>query len=355
MPEADSHSVLGENRNASMVLLCCTQQSQTGAGMSARLIEPPGKGSRTFLDFPLASNLDDLDVDFAIMGIPYGMPYDIAGFPNDQSNAPDAIRNFPNDEDVAYTRNHYDFDLGGYLLDGRDVTVVDCGNVTTSPDDHKEHYRRAELAARKIFSAGATLIALGGDHGIPIPVLRALEVFDKPITLVHVDAHLDWRHEVNGETNGYSSPIRRASEMPWIDKIVQIGMRGIGSARAGEVEDARDYGAEIIDAYEMHDIGMDAVLDRIPNGGPYYLTIDADGIDPTIMPAVLAQTPGGLDWMQTRKLIHGLAKKGSLLGMDLVEIAPAHDVGNTTLIHAERLICNFIGACVRAQVLRGDS
>ena len=63
--------------------------------------------------------------------------------------------------------------------------------------------------------------------------MRALETFDTPITLVHVDAHLDWRHEVNGETEGYSSPIRRAAEMPWIDKIVQIGMRGIGSARNG--------------------------------------------------------------------------------------------------------------------------
>ncbi len=99
----------------------------------------------------------------------------------------------------------------------------------------------------------------------------------------------------------------------------------------------------------MHDIGMDAVLDRIPDGGPYYLTIDADGIDPTIMPAVVAQTPGGLDWVQTRKLVHGLVNKGRVLGMDLVEIAPQYDVGNITMLHAERLICNFIGAAVRAE------
>jgi agmatinase len=136
--------------------------------------------------------------------------------------------------------------------------------------------------------------------------------------------------------------------MRWIDKIVQIGLRGIGSARAPEVEDARAYGADLISAYEMHAIGMDAVLDRIPDGGPYYLTVDADGIDPTIMPAVLAQTPGGLDWLQTWKLIHGLVRKGRVVGMDLVEIAPSYDVGAITKIHAERLICNFIGACVRA-------
>jgi agmatinase len=314
--------------------------------MTEKLIEPPGTFPRTFLEFPFAEDLNNLDADIAILGIPFGMPYEAAAMANDQSRAPDAIRQAS--AHVQYTRTNYDWDLDGPLLDGRDIKVVDCGNVTADMSDHKEHYRRAEQVARKIIAAKATIITLGGDHGVPIPVMRALEAHGSPITLVHVDAHLDWRDEVNGETEGYSSPIRRASEMPWFDKIVQIGMRGIGSARQGEVDDARAYGADIITAYEMHDIGMDAVLERIPGGGPYYLTIDADGIDPTIMPAVLAPTPGGLDWVQTRKLVHGLVKKGRVLGMDLVEIAPKYDVGNITMIHAERLICNFIGAAVRA-------
>jgi agmatinase len=316
--------------------------------MSDNLIEPPGKLLRTFLDFPLASDLDKLDADFAILGIPYGMPYETTAQMNDQSRAPDAIRQARNPLMAAYTRDHYDWDLGGPLLDGRDIKVVDCGNVTAVLDGHAEHYRRAEQAARKIFEANTLLVTLGGDHGIPIPVMRALEVFDSSITLVHVDAHLDWRDEVNGEKEGYSSPIRRASEMSWIGEIIQIGMRGIGSARTGEVEDARAYGCRIVDAYEMHEIGMRAVLDLIPDGGPYYLTIDADGVDPTIMPAVLAPTPGGLDWVQLRMLVHGLVRKGRVLGMDIVEIAPMNDVGDTTLIHAERLICNFIGATIRA-------
>lgn len=317
--------------------------------MARELTQPPGEGPSTFLDFPYQADLSSLDADIAILGIPFGMPYESDAVPNDQSKAPNAIRQATSKADISYTRNHFDWDLGGYLLDGRDIKIVDCGNVTADESDHKEHYRRAEAAARKIFEANAILVTLGGDHGVPIPVMRALEVLDTPpITLVHVDAHLDWRDEVDGETEGYSSPIRRAAEMPWIDKIIQIGMRGIGSARTGEVNDAIEHGAEIIDAYEMHDIGMESVLNRIPDGGPYYLTIDADGIDPTIMPAVLAQTPGGLDWVQLRKLVHGLVNKGRVLGMDLVEIAPTYDVGNITMIHAERLICNFIGATVRA-------
>ena len=93
---------------------------------------------------------------------------------------------------------------------------------------------------------------------------------------------------------------------------------------------------------------LDRQADRIPDGGPYYFTIDADGLDPTIMPAVMAQTPGGVTWHQMRKLIHGLVKKGRVLGMDLVEIAPSRDVGTITMVHAERIVCNFIGAAVRA-------
>ncbi len=314
------------------------------------LTEPPAGPVRTFLDFPFAGDLDALQADFAVLGVPFGMPYSPATMANDQSKAPDALRQAA--EDPGYTREHFDWDLGGPLFDGREVTLVDCGNVTADSADHRAHYRRAEAAARKIFAAGATLITLGGDHGIPIPIMRALEVFQREVTLVHVDAHLDWRDDINGEREGYSSPIRRASEMPWVGPIVQIGLRGIGSAREREVADARAYGANIVTAYELQEIGMAAVLERIPDGGPYYLTVDADGLDPTIMPGVISPTPGGLDWPQTRTLLHGLVRKGRVLGLDLVEIAPSYDVRKLTLIYAERLICNFVGAAVRAGQLR---
>ncbi|MFK7734135.1 MAG: agmatinase [Pseudomonadales bacterium] len=310
------------------------------------LTEPPGNDSRSFLNFPLQLDLAGLSADFAVLGVPFGLPYGNAEWPNDQSLAPDVLRGFPTDEDIAYTLNHYDFDLGGYLLADQSVSVVDLGNVTHQHDKPQLHYERAEQVARKVFGSGAVLITLGGDHGVPIPILRALDVLEQQITLIHIDAHLDWRDNINGVTEGYSSPIRRASEMPWVGDIIQIGMRGIGSARGGEVDDALSHGCKVISAYDVHEQGMAAVLELIPDG-PYYLTIDADGIDPTIMPGVLAQTPGGLLWPQTRQLLHGLLKKGRVVGMDLVEIAPSFDVGNITMIHAERLICNFIGASIR--------
>jgi len=170
-----------------------------------------------------------------------------------------------------------------------------------------------------------------------------------PITLVHVDAHLDWRDDVNGVKDGLSSPIRRASEMAHVVRIVQIGLRAQGSARPEDYATALRYGADIITAYELHDVGMDAVLARIPDGGNYYLSIDADGMDPTIMPAVDGPAPGGMDFVQARKLIHGLVKKGRVVGMDIVEIQPSKDnASKLTCVTAGRLIVNLIGSTIRA-------
>ena len=104
----------------------------------------------------------------------------------------------------------------------------------------------------------------------------------------------------------------------------------------------------------MNHICMLEVLNKNPNRRRYYITIDADGMDPTIMPAVNAPTPGGLNWLQIREFIHGIVGKGLVLGLDLVEISPSYEKGNTTFIHAERLLCNFIGAIVRANYFEDE-
>jgi agmatinase len=300
---------------------------------------------RTFMGFPLCTELDRLKADFAILGIPYGDPYSMDEVTNDQSNAPSAVRR--ESARLSLGLDHWDFDLGGPLFDGRDIRVVDCGDVPANPADMTGHYRIAELAVRTILERGAYPIIIGGDHGVPIPVFRAFEG-SEPMTLVHIDAHIDWRDEVNGVREGYSSPIRRASELPHFERIFQIGMRAQGSARANEVEDALAYGAEIITAYDVHENGMSSVLGRIPDGKRYYLSIDADGLDPTVMPAVAAPAPGGLLFHQVRSLIHGLVQKGRLMGMDIVEITPSRDVNGISSLTAGQLILNFIGTAVRA-------
>lgn len=305
----------------------------------------PKLGHPTLLYSRLATDLDRLDADIAVLGIPFSSPYSIEEVTNDQTRAPTAIRQAT--DRAVRSLERYDFDIGGPLLDDRDVKFVDCGDVPGDFRDLGSSFVRAEQAVRKILAAGALPIMLGGDHGITNPVLRAYDGRG-PITLVQIDAHLDWRDEVNGVKDGYSSPIRRASELSHIDGIFQIGIRAQGSAREEEYEAARAYGAHIVTAYELHEAGMPAILERIPAGGRYYLTIDADGLDPSVMPAVAGPAPGGVTFHQARQLIHGLVRKGRVVGMDVNEIQPTRDVNRISCITAARLIVNLIGAAVRA-------
>ncbi|GAB2900922.1 agmatinase [Paralcaligenes sp. KSB-10] len=315
--------------------------------MEALTVSPHTGGYKTLLYSDLVTDLENLVADIAVLGMPFGAAYGPRAFTNDQSRAPQAIRDVT--DRLVRDPSHYDFDIDGPLLQGRsDIRFVDCGDVLPVLGKPGDHYRRAELAVRQILKGGGLPIVLGGDHGITNPVLRAFDEVG-PVTVVHVDAHLDWRDEVNGVRDGLSSPLRRASELPFVKHIVQIGLRAQGSGRPADYEDALRYGADLITAYELHDIGMDAVLKRIPDGGNYYLTIDADGMDATVMPAVDGPAPGGVTFVQARKLIHGLVKKGRVVGMDIVEIQPAKDTPTKlTCVTAGRLIVNLIGSTIRA-------
>lgn len=312
-----------------------------------QLTVPPRAGHKTLLYSEPARDLENLQADIAILGMPFGAAYSPRSFTNDQSHTPQTMRDIS--DRIVREPDHYDFDIEGPLLQGRDdIRFVDCGDVLPDLDRPGDHYRKAEIAVRQILKAGALPIVLGGDHGITTPILRAFDGL-APITLVHVDAHLDWRDEVNGVKEGLSSPIRRASEMAHVKDIVQIGLRAQGSARTEEYEAAKAYGAQIISAYELHEVGMKAILDRIPDDGNYYLSIDADGIDPSIMPAVAGPAPGGVTYVQARQLIHGLVKKGRVVGMDIVEIQPGKDLAcQLTCVTAGRFIVNLIGSTIRA-------
>ncbi|KGT92858.1 arginase [Erwinia typographi] len=310
------------------------------------LTTAPKHGHKSLLYSEVVTDLNTLDyVDIAVLGIPYGSPYSIDEVTNDQTNGPTAVRQATDRALRSFER--YDFDIGGSMTDNQPVRMVDCGDIAGNARELGNHYAAAEAVVRKILALGGMPLVIGGDHGVPIPVLKALDSVG-PITLIHIDSHLDWRDHVNGVTDGYSSPIRRASEMDHIHEIFQIGLRANGSARQEEVDAALAYGAHLIPAHQLHDEGMEAVLARIPDGGNYYITCDADGIDPTIMPAVNGPALDGVTYGEMRKLIHGLVKKGRVVGMDIVEITPKKDLNNITSITACRFFINLIGMAVRA-------
>lgn len=308
--------------------------------MTARL-NPVPDGRPRFAGMPGCSDLQSLDADIAVIGVPFGVPYDMFGMAPPAAAAPAAIR----EQSMRTARylTHYDFDFGGDLFAGRDVRIVDCGDVAMEPGRFEDNQRATTEAIRAILDRGAVPVVLGGDDAIPIPVMRAYEQHG-PICIVQLDAHLDWRDEIDGVREGFSSPMRRASEMPWVRGMIQIGLRGLGSARQREVDDARAYGSILVGAEELHRVGVDDVLDRVPAADRYFITIDADAFDPSIAPGVSFRAPGGLTYYEATNLIRGIAAKGKVVGFDIVEIQPAADVANLTSGLAARLILNLIGA-----------
>lgn len=315
-----------------------TTDSEHGA-----LITPLLDSEPSFINAPriTSADLDTLEADVAILGVQAGVPYDMLGSTFGSLLAPGTMRQQSTRWD--WLLSHYDYDFGGDIFAGRDVRVVDCGNTRLEPGTFAENNARSTAAVKAIIERGAVPVILGGGHEITIPVLQAYEG-QEPMYLIQIDAHLDWRDEVNGITDGLSSPMRRASEMPWVSGMAQIGIRGVGSARQQEVDDARAYGSLIIGAREVHNDGVDAILARIPDHARYFITFDADGLDPTIAPAVGAPNFGGLSYEQSTRLLQGIANKGQIVGYDFVVIRPALDVRDMTSLIGARLTLNVIGA-----------
>ncbi len=276
----------------------------------------------TFAGLPVAT-LDGLGgARVAILGAAHGSPYE-PGVASHAAGSPEALRK--GSQLFAKQLTQVDFDLGGALQsDPDDRSIVDCGDLALDLSDAAGNRARITAATRRILAAGAVPVVLGGDDSVPIPVFAAYEGRG-PITMVQVDAHVDWGDEIMGNRWGYGSPMRRASELPWITGMVQVGIRGLGSGTADQHEDARAWGARILTMHDIRRDGMAAAIDLIPAGGDCFVTIDFDGLDPSVIPAVNMPTPGGLLYQDVLDLLHGVARKGRIVGATLVEFVPARD------------------------------
>ncbi|MBY5903040.1 agmatinase [Rhizobium leguminosarum] len=258
--------------------------------------------------------------------------------------AADAIR-VASQEDAGLVE-HWDFDLGGSLFGGRPVSCIDAGDIPTTLHDNAGNRARIEAKTRNVLSMPALPILVGGDCSVTIPFLAGFADHG-PVWVLQIDAHIDWRDEVHGERHGYSSPMRRASEMPHVVGMVQVGLRSVGSARLADIEAARAYGSRFVTAREIHAEGAEAALRHIPKGARVVVTLDCDSLDPSIMPGVAARTPGGLTYTEVIDLIAGLGRRARIAGFDLVELYPPADIDGLSALTAARLLVNAVGAIVR--------
>jgi agmatinase len=295
----------------------------------------------SFLDWPVVTDPTP-ETQIAVLGIPRSEPYPKDSQPNEQSRAPDAIRS--KSRTFCYALGNWDFDTGTDPASVLPVKRLDLGNVPWSTP-YDDYAASISDRLRHLWRQRAQVVILGGDHGITIPVLDALDAVGEPVHVLQIDAHLDWREEVDGVRRGYSSPLRWASTLPVVSGMTQVGLRAIGSARRREVEAARAYGSHLITAERVHAEGIEIVLATIPAGRAVYVTIDADGLDPAEMPGVMAPTPGGLRFYQVAPLLRAVARRHRVVGMDVVEVAPAFDLANgITCVTAGRLILNVLVA-----------
>lgn len=280
-------------------------------------------------------------IEVAILGASEASPY-VLGEPSHAAGAPAAIRRAS--QLFAAQLNQFDFDLGRVLAP-KDAAprIADLGDIPTNAWDPEGNRARITEAVRRVLAAGARPLVLGGDDSVPIPVFAAF-AGRGPITIVQIDAHVDWGDDIRKNPLGYGSTMRRASEMPHITAMVQVGIRGLGSGTPDQMDDARAWGSRIVSARDLRRNGPAPVLGMIPEATPVLLSIDCDGLDPSVLPAVNMPTPGGLDMLELTELLAGIALRAPVVGCNLVELVPAKDPTGLSATVAARIALTALGS-----------
>jgi agmatinase len=232
---------------------------------------------------------------------------------------------------------NYDFDTGLPFAPwtGR---VGDGGDIKTARADAEGNRRRITKTIGDIITTERMPILLGGDDSVAIPFVAGWRDRE-PITVIQIDAHLDFRDDVDGERYGYSSPMRRISEMKWVERIIHIGQRSVGSARSSDVQDSLAAGNTIIPAGELARMDPAVVAERLGAGERYVIVYDVDGTDPAELPAVRAPVASGPGLALIGSLISAFAARGSLEGLVVTEFESELDPGGTCATALARLVC----------------
>ena len=306
-------------------------------GYAAGRLNLPFVGISTFGKRPYIADWDAIEADIAVLGAPYDF---CTQWRPGARFGPRAVR----EASTLFSFGHagaYDHEDDATYL-ASDVRIVDIGDADIIHTKTEESHANIEFGVRKILAAGAIPLVIGGDHSINIPCINAFSDQD-PVHVIQIDAHLDFVDERHGVTAGHGNPMRRAIEKSWVSGMTQLGIRNVSSTAKEGYDDARARGSDILSVRQVRKLGVDAVLERIPLGARYYVTIDIDAFCPSIAPGTGTPSHGGFLYYDVLEILQGLAKRGQIAGIDLVEVAPAYDPTDSTQILAAQLLLNFIG------------
>jgi agmatinase len=307
-------------------------------GYESGRLNLPFVGICTFGKYPYVQDWDNIEADVAVLGAPFDFG---CQWRSGARMGPRGIR----EASTLFSFGHagaYDFEDDVTYLDPSKVTIVDIGDADIVHTDTMKSHANIEHGVRKILKSGAIPVVMGGDHSVNIPCINAFDD-QEPIHVVQIDAHLDFVDERHGVRYGHGNPMRRAAEKDYVTGLTQIGIRNVSSTARDGYEDARAMGSDIQSVRHVRKMGTEAMLERIPAGKRYYLTVDIDAFDPSIAPGTGTPSHGGFQYYEVLELIDGLTKRGDIVGMDLVEVAPDYDTTGTTSILAAQLLMNTIG------------
>nr|WP_309503341.1 agmatinase [uncultured Roseovarius sp.] len=310
----------------------------TTHGYDKGRLDLPFVGISTFGKNQYVQDWDAIDADFAILGAPFDFG---TQWRAGARFGPRGIR----EASTLFSFGHggaYDHEDDVTYLPADKVRIVDIGDADIVHTDTEQSHANIEFGVRKILAAGAVPITLGGDHSINIPCINAFSDQD-PIHVVQIDAHLDFVDVRHGVRFGHGNPMRRAAEKDYVTGLSQIGIRNVSSTAKDGYDDARAMGSDIMSVRQFRAQGVQKVLERIPAGVRYYVTLDIDGFDPSIAPGTGTPSHGGFLYYEVLELLDGLTKRGDIVGMDLVEVAPDYDHTGTTAILAAQILMNTIG------------
>jgi agmatinase len=301
-------------------------------------LDLPFVGHCTFAKRPVCVDWSAIDADVGVVGIPFDMG---TQYRAGARFGPRAIR----EASTLFAFGHggaYDHEDDIVYLTRDEVRIVDLGDADIVHTDTQQSHANAEYAVRKILSAGALPVILGGDHAVNIPCIRAFSG-NGPLHIVQIDAHLDFVNERHGVREGHGNPMRRAMEHSYVTGLTQLGIRNVSSTAREGYDDARGRGSTILSVRQCRKLGTAKLLARLPRGARFYVTIDIDGFDPSIAPGTGTPSHGGFLYYEVMEFLQGLCLLGDVVGVDLVEVAPAYDPAGVTAFLAAQVLLNFLG------------
>jgi guanidinopropionase len=282
-------------------------------------------GGTSLMRAPLATTLEGLDI--ALVGVPtdHGVTFQPGA-----RHGPREIRNKSN----VVRRVNVVTRVDPFSL----CRIADVGDVRFDTIYHlDEVVAQIEALFTRLHAAGPVPLSAGGDHSITYPIMKALGA-QRPLGMVHIDAHLDTWDAIGGSKYHHGAPFRRAVEAGVLDpkRCIQIGIRGYQNFMDG-FEYSIGNGMRVVQIDEFQGLGVQAVVAearRVVGDGPTYVTLDVDGLDPVYTPGTGTPEIGGLTTRETLALLQGL-RGLNLVGGDVVEVAPPLDQsGGTALVGA---------------------